>query len=153
MKASKAQKTSSTFHMSCSIETTIGAESEVVWRLLTDVAAQSRWNSTVSRIDGEIAEGRRLELEVPSAPGRVFRPKVARVDAGRSMIWQDGMAPMFRGIRTFTLVANGDGTTRFSMEEEFSGLMLPLIRRSLPDFGPVFERYAEDLKRAAEVKS
>ena len=29
-------------------------------------------------------------------------------------------------------------------------LMLPLLKGSLPDFGPVFERYANDLKREAE---
>jgi hypothetical protein len=28
--------------------------------------------------------------------------------------------------------------------------MLPLVGRLLPDFGPVFERYANDLKREAE---
>ena len=28
------------------------------------------------------------------------------------------------------------------MQERFSGLMLPLVEGSLPDFGPVFERYA-----------
>jgi hypothetical protein len=28
--------------------------------------------------------------------------------------------------------------------------MLPLIKGSLPDFGPVFERYASDLKSEAE---
>jgi hypothetical protein len=36
------------------------------------------------------------------------------------------------------------------MEERFSGLMLPLARGSLPDFGAVSERYASDLKREAE---
>jgi hypothetical protein len=30
--------------------------------------------------------------------------------------------------------------------ERFSGLMLPLIKGSPPDFGPVFKRYANDLK-------
>jgi hypothetical protein len=146
----KAWKTTARFRQRCSVEATIAARPEVIWRLLTDSAAFPSWNSTVSRIDGEIAEGARLRLEVPSAPGRVFRPKVSRLDAGRSMVWQDGMAPMFRGIRTFSLAPNADGTTRFAMEEEFSGLMLPLIKGSLPDFEPVFARYAEDLKRAAE---
>jgi hypothetical protein len=28
--------------------------------------------------------------------------------------------------------------------------MLPMIKGSLPDFGPVFERYASDLKNEAE---
>jgi len=36
------------------------------------------------------------------------------------------------------------------MEERFSGLLLPLVTRSMPDFGPVFERYASDLKHEAE---
>ena len=39
------------------------------------------------------------------------------------------------------------------MREEFSGLMLPMIKGSLPDFAPVFETYAEDLRRAAEARS
>ena len=55
-----------------------------------------------------------------------------------------------KGVRTFTLTPNADGSTVFSMKEEFSGLMLPMIKGSLPDFAPVFEAYAEDLKRAAE---
>jgi hypothetical protein len=28
--------------------------------------------------------------------------------------------------------------------------MMPLIKRSLPDFGPVFETYARDLRNEAE---
>jgi hypothetical protein len=36
------------------------------------------------------------------------------------------------------------------MVEVFSGLMLPMIAGSLPNFGPAFEQYAADLKRAAE---
>ena len=36
------------------------------------------------------------------------------------------------------------------MTEAFSGVMLPMIRGSLPDFAPAFEAYAADLKRAAE---
>ena len=60
------------------------------------------------------------------------------------------MAPMFRGVRTFNLVPRADGSTDFTMKEVLSGLMLPLIRGSLPDFGPSFEAYAADLKREAE---
>jgi hypothetical protein len=36
------------------------------------------------------------------------------------------------------------------MTEEFSGIMLPLIAPKLPDFGPIFERYAADLKAESE---
>jgi hypothetical protein len=30
---------------------------------------------------------------------------------------------------------------------------VPMIKGSLPDFAPVFERYAEDLRRAAEDRA
>ena len=46
-----------------------------------------------------------------------------------------------------------DGTTDFSMVETFDGIMLPLIKGSLPDFAPPFEQYAADLKREAEKQA
>jgi hypothetical protein len=36
------------------------------------------------------------------------------------------------------------------MTETFSGVLMPMIGPSLPDFAPVFAHYAADLKRAAE---
>jgi hypothetical protein len=36
------------------------------------------------------------------------------------------------------------------MREEYSGPMLPLIWRSMPDLGPSFEQFANGLKARAE---
>jgi len=36
------------------------------------------------------------------------------------------------------------------MREEYSGLMAPMITRSIPDLQPAFDEFAHDLKRAAE---
>lgn len=148
----KATKSATSFRMDCAVRTTIHASPENIWALLIDAAGFPRWNSTVTRIEGDIADGHVLKVTVPAAPGRVFKPKVSGVEPGRSMVWSDGFAPMFKGVRTFTLTPNADGSTEFSMREEFSGLMLPMIKGSLPDFAPVFEAYAADLKRAAETK-
>ncbi len=149
----RATKTGSAFRMDCAINTTIHASPDQIWALLTDAAGFPRWNSTVTSIEGEIAEGQTLKLKVPATKERVFKPRVSKVVPGRSMLWSDGMAPMFKGVRTFTLTPNADGTTEFSMREEFSGLMLPMIKGSLPDFAPMFEAYAADLKRAAEERA
>ena len=145
-----ATTTSGTFRMGCAISTTIHASPERVWAFLIDAPGFPSWNSTVTSIEGEIAEGKTLKLKVPSAPERVFKPKVSRVEAGRSMVWSDGFFPMFKGVRTFCITPKADGSTEFSMKEEFLGLMLPMIKGSLPDFAPIFEAYADDLKRAAE---
>ena len=153
MTQARAVKTASTFRMACAIQTTIRATPAQIWKLLTDAQGFARWNSTVTLIEGEIAEGHALAIRVPAAKDRVFKPKVSKVQTERSMIWSDGMAPMFKGVRTFELTPNDDGSTEFSMKEELSGIMLPMIKGSLPDFGPIFETYAEDLKRAAEKPS
>ena len=63
---------------------------------------------------------------------RVFTPKVSG------------------GSACFVLTPRTDRSTDFVMEERFSALILPLVKGSMPSFGPVFERYANDLKREAE---
>jgi uncharacterized protein YndB with AHSA1/START domain len=135
--------------MSCAVEVTIRATPDTIWRLLTDAADFPRWNSTVESIEGEIREGQRVQVRVPDVD-RVFRLKVSDVVQNERMRWSDGFAPMFQGVRDFRLSPRGDGSTHFSMVERFSGLMLPMIRGSLPDFGPAFERYARDLQAEAE---
>lgn len=133
----------------CRVEVNIRQSAPVIWHLLTDAESFPRWNSTISRIDGQIREGTRLRLHVPGTQ-RTFTPKVSGIMPNERMIWTGGVAPFFKGVRTFTLSQRDDGSTDFAMEEHFSGLMLPIVKRSLPDFGPVFERFANDLKRQAE---
>ena len=137
------------FSMVCGVEVNVRAYPEILWRLLTDAEGFPRWNSTVSGVEGQIREGERLRLHVPGTD-RVFTPKVSAVVPNERMTWTGGFAPIFKGVRTFVLTPRSDGSTDFVMEERFSGLILPLVKGSMPDFGPVFERYANDLKREAE---
>jgi hypothetical protein len=138
------------FSMLCGVEVNIQAAAQRVWSLLTDAEGFPRWNSTVTGIDGEIGEGERLRLHVPGTD-RTFTPKVSGVVPRQRMTWTGGFAPVFKGVRTFVLTPRSDGSTNFAMAEEFSGLMVPLVKRSMPDLGPVFERFASDLKREAEA--
>ena len=86
----------------------------------------------MTSLEGPIVLGGVLKLQVPSAPGRVFKPKVTTFEQGKKMVWSDGLAPMFKGVRTYSLAPDPNGSTVFSMHEEFSGLMLPMIKGSLP---------------------
>jgi hypothetical protein len=141
------EKTESTFLLRYAVRARLRCAPEAAWAKLTNAAAFPEWNSTVTRIDGEIALGNKLAIRVPIAPDRAFTPRVVALEPARRMVWRDGFAPMFLGTRTFTLAPDGDATA-FEMLEEFRGLMLPLIKRSLPDFRPVFDQYAADLARA-----
>jgi len=139
----------SAFSMSCGVKLTIEASAKTVWGILTDAGRFPQWNSTVTRIDGQIREGERLQVHAPGTD-RTFKPKVSGVVRDRRMCWIGGAAGVFKGVRVFELTPRGDGSTDFVMRERFAGLMLPFARRSMPDFGPVFKRYANDLKREAE---
>lgn len=144
-----AQVAKSPFRLEYSISGNIRATPERIWTLLTNAADFPRWNSTVTSITGRIVAGEKIALKARIAADRVFNLKVTDVVPNRSMVWRDGTAPMFTGVRTFTLAPTSDGTT-FSMAEVYSGIMLPMIAGSLPDFRQTFEQYFADLKREAE---
>lgn len=146
----KATSTRSVFSMEVAVSIHIQAEPEYLWALLTNANDFPRWNSTILRIDGTIAMGEKIRLIASIAPQRTFKLKIVEFIPNQKMVWQDGAAPMFKGIRRFTLTPQADKSTDFTMVETFFGLMMPLVAASLPDFRPVFEQYAADLKREAE---
>ena len=68
------------------------------------------------------------------------------------LVWSGGMSlGLFKGVRTYTLAPKGNGTTKFRMREEYTGPLLPMIWRSIPDLGPSFTQFANGLKRRAEA--
>lgn len=134
--------------------TTIGirATPDRIWSLLVNAADYPRWNNTVTRIEGTIAHGQRIKVFAKISPDRAFPVTVAEFDPPRRMVWRGGMPlGLFTGERVFTVTANADGTTQVSMVEAFTGLLAPLISKSIPDLQPAFDEFARDLKREAEA--
>jgi hypothetical protein len=130
---------------------TIAARPEQIWSILTDGAGYSTWDSGIDRVEGRIAPGETIKLYVKVNPGRAFPVKVTEFKPGESMVFSGGMPlGLFKGVRTYTLTPQGNGTTRFKMREEYSGPMLPMIWRSMPDLGPSFNQFANGLKQQAE---
>jgi hypothetical protein len=140
------------FSLVCRVEVNIRATAPTIWHILSDAKGFPRWNSTITRIDGDIRDGELLRLHVPGTD-RTFTPRVSGLVPNQRMTWAGGIAPIFSGVRTFVLRPRADGSTDFAMDECFSGVMLPLIARFLPDFGPVFASFASDLTREAERPS
>jgi hypothetical protein len=144
------EKTRTADALDYAIAIDIAAPPPVVWALLTDAKAYPEWNSTVVKLDGNIAKTETIHLVAKIAPERTFDLKVTEFVKHEKMTWEDG-GKAFAGVRNFTLtpIADGNGT-RFAMSETFSGRMLPMIEGSLPDFTADFNGFASDLKTAAE---
>jgi hypothetical protein len=133
------------------VSRSIAAPPQAIWDLLTDASAYPSWNPAVLGIEGEIAPGEQIVVKSVVNPKRAFKLKVTEFSPPRSMVWADGMPlGLFKGVRTYRLQPQEDGTTLFSMEEVFSGLLEPMISRSIPDMTESFDQFADGLKRAAE---
>ena len=131
---------------------TIQAAPETIWAILTDAPAYPEWNPTVDKVEGRIERGQKIKVFAKISPDRAFPAKVSEFKPNEKMVWSGGMPlGLFKGERTFTLTPGADGSVEFSMREVFSGLMSPLIERSIPDLQPEFDRFAEALKRKAEA--
>jgi hypothetical protein len=129
---------------------TIDASPEEVWAVLGDVARYPDWDSGVERVEGRLAVGEKLKVFSELDPGRGHPVKVTEVAPGRGMTWRGGMPlGLFKGLRTYRLTPGGAGT-RFEMREAFTGPLVPLIWRSLPDFQPSFDKFARGLKARVE---
>ncbi|MFI5283231.1 MAG: SRPBCC family protein [Candidatus Dormibacterales bacterium] len=147
----KATTTRSTFRLRFAVTRSIEATATTVWSLLTDLRAQAKWNSTLTSIEGKVAIGQRVSFKVPAAPGQTFSPKVVAYDEPHSMVWRLNRWPLLLSERTYRLSPGPDGSTEFALDEVFSGLLLPVIAKSLPDFAAMFERTARDLQAAAQA--
>jgi hypothetical protein len=129
----------------------IQASPETIWAILTDAPGFQVWDSGIERVDGRIAPGEKITVRSKANPGRAFPVTVTEFTPGQRMTWSGGMPlGLFKGVRTFVLAPGTDGSTRFTMREEYSGPLLPLIWRSMPDLGPSFRQFADGLKRRAE---
>lgn len=129
----------------------IKADTQKVWKLLTNVDAQNRWNSTLIELKGKFEPGAKLSFLTKVSPKRAFGAKVKSL-TNNHMVLTGGMPlGLFKGERVFKVTDLGEGTTRFETEEEFSGPLLGLISKSMPDLQPSFDTLASDLKKAAEA--
>ena len=145
----RASKTKSAFRMEYAAGVSISASVGRVWSLMTHASDFPRWNTTVKRIEGQIAAGQMIKLVATVAPNRVFNLSITEFSPQQKMVWSDGNA-MFKGVRTYTFSPKSASSTDFTMSEVYTGLMMPMIAGSLPNFSPIFAQYLIDLKREAE---
>ena len=136
------------------VSTVIGATTNAIWGILTDASQYTIWNTTVDKVEGRIALGESVTVHSKLSPGRAFPVKVTESVPGKKMVWTGGMPlGLFKGERIFTLTERHDGTVEFHMSETFSGLLAPLIERTIPNLQPAFDEFAADLKKGAESRS
>jgi hypothetical protein len=133
--------------------TSIRATPEAVWTILIDGPGYANWNPEITRVDGRIVQGGKITAHV-LLHGGVVRPvsvRVTELEATRHMVWTGGLPlGLFTGRRTFSITPREGGIVEFTMHLRFSGLLAPLIAKSLGDRQPDIDALAAGLKKWAE---
>ncbi|MBT4512514.1 MAG: SRPBCC domain-containing protein [Chloroflexi bacterium] len=132
-------------------QTNISASPEVIWDKLANAGGYPDWDPGMDHIEGRIALGEKVKFFIKINPTQAFAVKVTTFEPGKKMVFSGGMPlGLFKSERTHTLTDNGDGTTTFHTQEIFSGALLPVFGKSIPDLTENFEGFAAGLKGAAE---
>lgn len=133
----------------------IAAPLERVWSLLIDFPSHSRWNPLLRSIEGTLEVGGSLNvfIQPPGSNGMRFQPTVLTVEPNRELRWKGKLflPGLFDGEHYFRLEGKPEGGITFRQGETFSGILVPLFRRSLDGATKQgFVAMNEALKRAAE---
>jgi hypothetical protein len=136
-------------------EIEIRASAERVWELLTEFASYPRWNPFVRSIEGELIVGQNLSvlIQPPGSGGMRFRPTLLTVSPTRELRWKGKLLlpGVFDGEHYFKLETAPNGGVLFRQGERFTGLLVPLFRKSLDGATRQgFIAMNEALKREAE---
>ncbi|HEX6760788.1 MAG TPA: SRPBCC domain-containing protein [Propionibacteriaceae bacterium] len=133
--------------------TLIAADPQTVWDTQLNLQNWAAWDPNIVRAEGTLAVGGSITLHT-KRPGedkiRPFKLKVVEWYPPNRLVLAGGM-PL--GIFTGTQIHEStpsEGGTRFTIREQFTGLLSPLIARAIPDLQPGFHAYANGLKEAAE---
>jgi hypothetical protein len=133
-----------------SASTTIDASPEVIWKLLTDANGYPKWDPSMDHIEGKLALGEPVKFFTKLSP-QAFPVKVTAFEPNRRLVLTGGMPlGLFKSERTHSLTPAGGGQTTFKTEETFSGLLLPIFGRTIPDLTDNFRAFAAGLKKEAE---
>jgi uncharacterized protein YndB with AHSA1/START domain len=133
------------FSRTTTVKIEIKATPAIVWGLLTSATNYSRWNSTITSIEGNIALGETIKLKSTLDAKRTFKLKIKEFEPEKRLIWGDA-----QGTRVFIITAGINGNVLFKMTEKIGGIMFPLYAKMIPPFDEAFDQFAGDLKKESE---
>lgn len=139
------------FEITTSIE--IEAGPHRVFETFIDFASYPQWNPFIRTLHGSPVEGARLKvvLQPPGGKAMTFRPRVLRTVASEEFRWLGHLLlpGLFDGEHYFRIEPIEEARSRFIHGEIFSGLLVPVMKRSLD--GGVRQGF-EEMNRALKAR-
>jgi hypothetical protein len=137
--------------------TEIDAPVQAVWDELSAVSTYPEWNPFITAFDGDLVVGSRVEVRIAPPGGRAmsFRPTITAVEQTRRLEWLGRLLVpgVFDGRHSFHLEDLGQGRTRLTQTEAFSGVLVGLTGKTLERTRAGFEAMNQALRLRAEAAS
>jgi hypothetical protein len=112
---------------------------EEVWEVLADLPAYAEWNPFITKVQGELRRGAKLEVHMEPEGERAmtFRPTVMVSEPARELRWLGHLLVrrIFDGEHRWQIEETGPGRVRFTQSERFGGILVPLLWKRLRDGG------------------
>jgi len=135
--------------------TEIHAPVQAVWAELSAVSTYPAWNPFITTFKGELVVGHRVEVRIapPGARPMTFRPTITAVEEGRRLEWLGRLLVpgVFDGRHSFHLEDLGQGWTRLTQSESFSGVLVALTSKTLERTREGFEAMNQAVRLRAET--
>jgi hypothetical protein len=136
-------------------EIEIDGSADQVWQVLTDFGAYPEWNPFITEAAGTARAGERLTVRLQPPGGRAvtIRPTILQADPGKRLRWLGRilMPGVFDGEHSFAIEPITDNRVRFVQQEQFRGLLVRLLARSLDRHTlPGFEQMNQALRARVE---
>lgn len=114
----------------------IPAPAATIWNILMDFEHYPEWNSFIRSISGNAKVGEQLSVNIQPNPEKKpmkFLPKVLACKPNAEFRWKGKLLfnGLFDGEHRFFLKENPDGTTTFTHEERFTGILVPFLKKML----------------------
>ena len=138
-------------HLTSSID--IEAPLDRVWAILADLAAYPEWNPFTTRVEGTLAVGEKLRLQVILGGKPQERTHiVSRVEPNVALCWtiRTKQPWLIRGERCKTLEALPGGRTRYKNDEHVQGLLSTPIAWG---YGPQVQEGLDATGRALQARA
>lgn len=132
----------------------ISASPEKVWSILSDFHKYPEWNPFIKDLQGKAKVGEKLKVRIspPNSKAMIFQPTVKSVIENKEFSWLGRFLfpGIFDGEHIFKIEPTESGSL-FTQKENFSGLLVPLLWKSLDrDTREGFRQMNEALKERAE---
>ena len=115
-------------------EIEIQSTPERVWEILTDFVKYPEWNPLLTRAEGKLKVGEKVNLTAKPASSEMnLLCTVTTVEPNRQFSWKFhvGLPILIRGEHIFKIESINENKVRFIDREIFHGLLVPLQAKNL----------------------